>query len=226
MPKKPIQQFTAWSFSRVEMWEGCPAKAKYKHLDKMLETPSKAMEKGKADHLLAEKFSLGKIKKLPKELELFDEEFFALVKLKKHLQTEAQLGLDKNWEPCDWFDPNCWVRIVADCMYLDPKSGSLVVIDYKTGKIKEEHKEQLSLYAIGAFAEHSPRVKQCRTELWYLSKGEIVEHTFSATDVPQLKAMWEKRAAKMLKDTSFKPTPGDSCRWCPYSNAKEGPCQF
>ena len=41
--KSAPKKFTSWSFSRYMDYKGCPAKAKYKHLDKLQEPPNDAM---------------------------------------------------------------------------------------------------------------------------------------------------------------------------------------
>ena len=114
-----------------------------------------------------------------------------------------------------------------DCMYDDPKEDDLrLVIDYKTGKIRAEHEQQLDLYAIGAFATAPKNIERVRAELWYLDAGEINEKLFTRADAEKLKKSWTKRAARMLKDRTFKPNPGDACRWCPYRKDKSGHCKY
>ena len=75
----PPRQFTSWSFSRYMDWRGCPAKAKYKHLDKLAEPPNAAMERGSMIHKLAEDYTLGVLKRIPAELKAFADEFKASV---------------------------------------------------------------------------------------------------------------------------------------------------
>ena len=164
---------------------------------------------------------------MPEELQYFKEEFKSLRKIKKHLQVEQQLGLDKNWQPTEWFGADTWCRIVMDCMYDDLKLDHLrIVIDHKTGKIRAEHEQQLDLYAIGAFATAPKNITEVRAELWYLDQGEINEKIFDRADVEKLKKEWAKRAALMFKDRTFKPNPGDACRFCPYRKDKSGHCKY
>jgi len=225
MPTKPVKKFEAWSYSRLTDYEGCPLKAKLKHLEKIPEPPAPAMARGRAVHEMCEGYVLGKIKKLPEELKNFTTEFIHLKGKKKSVQTELQLGLNKQWLPCSWFGAETWCRIVVDCMY-DADEATVHVIDYKTGKVNPSHNDQMSLYAIGAFAYSPQNIKRVDTLLWYLDAGEESSGTFMRNDVSKLQKQWEKRSKKMLIDTSFKPTPGNSCRWCAYSKAKGGPCKF
>ena len=219
-----MNYFTAWSFSRLELWEECPLRAKLRHIDKVPEPPAPALVRGSAIHTLAEEYSLGKLKKLPDELKLFKLEFKNLLSLSKKLQVEQQLGLDENWQPTDWFGPKCWCRIVMDCMYDLEKVRC--VIDYKTGRVNQEkHRAQLSLYAIGAFATAPKSTTEVSTQLWYLDHGQSVCVLFKKSKLAKLKGEWERRAEPMLKDRIFNPNPGDACRWCPYAKKRGGPCK-
>lgn len=224
MPKKPMKQFFAWSYSRLHTFETCPAKARYQHLDKLPIVESEPLIRGKATHKDAELYSIGKKRKLPASLELFDEEFKELRKLKKHLAVEQQLAVDKHWQPCDWFGRQAWCRVVVDCAYvLD--GTTLVIIDHKTGKIRPEHTDQLDLYAIVGFA-HWGQVETVEAHLWYLDQGEITSKNYTRTEAEKLKKPWEKRVKPMLTAKSFKPTPSRLCSWCDFSQAKGGPCQY
>lgn len=225
-PVKKLQQFLAWSYSRLEMYEGCALRAKYKHLDKLYDPASPAMARGTIIHKLCEDYALGKLKTLPKELKCFKEEFKVLRKASKKLQVELEIGMDNKWVDAGWFGPTVWCRVKADLMY-DLACGHIRrIIDYKTGKTNPKHADQLSLYAVAAFATAPKGIKKVNTELWYLDQGELVERSYNIEEVPDLKKTWEKRVKKMLADTTFKPTPGDSCRWCAFSKARGGPCKF
>jgi hypothetical protein len=225
MPIKRLPQFTAWSYSRLQDWEACPFSAKLKHLDKIPTPAHPAMARGSEIHKTCEKYTAGEIKKLPEDLGRFGAEFDELRKGRRRLRTEMQLGLDRSWEVTEWFGRSTWCRIVVDALFeFLPERWRL--IDYKTGKVNPAHKDQLSLYAIGGFALAPKGVDAIATELWYLDQGEQVDQTFARSDVPKLKTAWEKRAKPMLADVTFKPTPGDACRWCHFAKAKGGQCKF
>lgn len=219
----PPPRFTAWSYSRLADYEACPAKAKYKHIDKLKEPDSPVLARGTAIHKEAEQYSTGLISKLPESLARFAKEFAALRKVQKLLNTESQIALTKDWKIGDWFGHEAWCRVVIDCWYLS--DGDAIVIDYKTGKVREESLEQLGLYALAMFATHSS-VDTVVASLWYLDSGDILTETFARADKSKLERQWVKRSLPLLKDQKFKPTPGNACRWCHYSKAKVGPCAF
>lgn len=222
-PKKAAQRFTAWSFSRYSTWSKCPFQAKCKFIDKLPEPPSPALDRGDKIHKLAEAFVKGPVRApVPEELETFAAEFKVL--RAKKAKTELQLAFTVNWEPCEWFAKDAWVRIVADAL-LRKTSTVLRIIDYKTGKMREESKDQLGLYAIAGFSE-DPKLKQVHGELWYLDQGEDIILPFDRKQCDDLKTEWSDKVAPMMADTCFVPRPNNNCRWCAFSKAKGGPCKF
>lgn len=228
MPKKRAVTFTAWSFSRLSDYERCELLAYFKYLDPKRPKfkPNKAMQRGTEIHTEAQHFVEGRIKKLPESLDRFEEEFLDLRKIRKHVKTEGELAVDKNWSPTDWFAPNTWLRVKMDAMYQLPKKPKhLVMIDYKTGKINPAHEAQLDLYATVGLSL-KPHIKTIDAELWYLDWGEVVAKSYTRKDLPSLKKTWVKRSKRLLTDTKFAPSPGNHCTWCDFSAAKKGPCKF
>ncbi len=54
-----IKKITSWSFSRWNVYDQCPAKAKYQFIDKLPQPPSKNLERGTLIHKQAECFIKG-----------------------------------------------------------------------------------------------------------------------------------------------------------------------
>ncbi len=152
---KKLRQFFAWSFSRFCDYRDCPAKAAYKHIDrlapyaqndaevnqlveartkgKIKELPANtdSMIKGSVVHVMAEQFNKGRLKSLPAELTTFKKEF---VELKKYTPSpEQQWAFKADWTPTSWYAKDAWLRMILDAHY--PKGdGKYKAIDYKTGK--------------------------------------------------------------------------------------------
>ena len=59
------QRITSWSFSRWNVYNTCPAQAKYKFIDKLPEPGSPAMDRGSAIHKGVEQYILGAAAKPP-----------------------------------------------------------------------------------------------------------------------------------------------------------------
>lgn len=226
---KPGDQITSWSFSRYETYTQCPAKAKYKFLLKLPDPGGPAMTRGTEIHSMADKFILGKTKKIPAELSSLTKEYVELRKLGTtgKVQVEQSWGFDSRWNPCsptDW--ANCWLRVKLDASYMVVKANTLHVEDHKTGKIKPEpHADQLGLYGVTGLIV-SPNVRAVQARLLYVDHG-VTETLVVERD--QLKPgikFWNQRVAPMLKDKRFAPRPGNYCSYCPYSKSKQGPCKF
>lgn len=219
---KPTK-ITSWSYSRYDLYNKCPAKAKYKFIDKLPEPPAPAMERGNVIHKLAEQYTKGELKKLPQELKLFEEEFKEL--RKSNPIVEQTWAFRSDWSPTVWNDwSGCAVRIKTDAACVD--DDTLYVIDHKTGKKREGYELQLSLYALGGLLTY-PDIKKVSTQLWYLDEGgDPIVKGYEVTQLPELKADWERRVQPMLNDTRFAPKPSNECRWCPFSKSKGGPCKF
>jgi hypothetical protein len=225
-PKKKVQQITAWSFSRYNCYEQCPLKAKLQFIDKIKTPSSPAMENGLKTHNLAEDYIKGKIPELPKELELFEEEFNFLKKMfaeKGRIAVEEQWAFDEHWIKCDWFDSRrCAVRIKLDCAYIE--DNVLFIDDWKTGKFKAqnaaEYKRQLDLYALGGLLTF-PDVTSVVPRLAYLDDGVFYPDgdnvvTYTHDDLPRLKQEWAGRTAPMLADVEFLPKQNRFCGWCHF----------
>lgn len=255
MPTKQVERITSWSFSRYATYEECPAKARYKFIDRRKEPGSKAMDRGGDVHLLAEHAvkgtvpalgdfkSLGeaeateairalKARKPPAHLSNFAEEF-AAVRKTRGAAAELELAFTREWDPCDWRDWNrAWLRVKIDLL-IPPAAPDYVVrvVDHKTGRVKSGgYGEQLELYAIGGMLRY-PQAKTADTRLWYLDAGVIVpeedkEATFQRRQLPKLIKVWEARVAPMLSDTVFAPRPGPYCRYCHFRKSNGGPCPY
>lgn len=225
-------RITAWSFSRFDDYDSCPYKAKCKHILRIKEKdPGPALARGGDIHDKAEGYLKGEIKKLPVELARFADLFKELrsPKMRKLLQIEKELGLDKNWNECSWFGSATWLRIKMDLMFDDPSDMELRhVMDWKTGRENpEKHKLQLSLYGIGAFITAPQNIKVVQAEMVYLDNGATLTEEYYVEDLEKAKKEWLRRSKKMLSDTTFKPTPsGWACQYCYLSKAKQGVCKF
>lgn len=227
--KKPKPQMLAWSYSRLNMYEECPQKTKFKHLDKLPEPAAgKAMQRGSKIHEECETWLRSKETAIPESMKLFAREFRTLRKI-TNLQIEQQWAFTNEWKPADWFDTtgNTWVRIVVDAAGIVNKGKKLTyrIIDFKTGKVRDKNDEQLELYGIAGF--HLQGVDAVQGELWYLDSGDIVELKYSLDEMAGIEKKWRSRANILTRDRLFAPTPSHSnCQWCAFKKAKGGPCQY
>lgn len=242
----PIKPVTAWSFSRYTDYTQCPQRFKFKHIDRMKEPGSAAMDRGTAIHTMAEQYVKGEIAKLPAELVAFKDEFAKLRKMYKAKKfpmiVEDNWAFTREWEETEWDNwAECWVRIKLDlAYYVDGKN--LKVTDYKTGKMNDfksaEYMEQLELYALAALLMSNVPDVTVWPEIMYLDHGVVYSGpvgapvSYTAADIPRLSKLWEKRVKPMFNDTRYAPTANHGCKWCYFGQKgkieKSGPglCKY
>lgn len=218
----PMKKIDAWSYSRLADWETCPLKAKLKHVDRIKEPGSAAMERGSLIHKLAEDFASGVTKVLAPELVRFKDQFMDLKKQKPIC--EEQWAFRNDWSMTGWFD-GPWLRVKTDVSFLDKKQVEGTIIDHKTGKEKDEHNDQLSLYAVSFFSR-VPTLERVSSQLWYLDHGTMRDLDFTRDQLPQLKEYWEGRVRPMMEDTRFPARPNRLCQWCFFRASNGGSCKF
>lgn len=231
------KKITAWSYSRWTTYEDCPLKAKLKFVDRLPEPGSSAMDRGSAIHALAEQHATGRMSGKPEEklkAEAFREEFekvilpgfkkeFAEAK-KGNPKAEQEWAFTANWQPTDWFGGGAWCRVKTDLVFTRKKE--LVIVDHKTGKRRDSHHTQLSLYAMAGFLMYE-EVENIRTELWYLDDGKPIKtETYERSELGDILDAWEARTTPMLNDTIFAPKPSRACSWCHFRKENGGPCKF
>ena len=217
-----MKTINTWSFSRLMDYESCPKKAWLKHAERIPDPrPSTAAERGTAIHTLAEKYLLGEIDPLPKELAKFSHEFESMRAQNKNLMLEQEWGFDKEWKPCAYRGDVTWGRVKADCVLpLTPKSG--IVIDFKTGKKfgnEIKHGEQLQMYALSSFIMQ-PEWDEITCELWYLDQDDLTSVKVTRkTALSRYLKVFDHRLKKMTEATEF-PAKANiiSCKWCPYGD--------
>ncbi len=225
------KQITAWSLSRLQTYEECPAKAKFSYIDKIPYVRGPAQIRGEAIHKIAEEFLIGKSRTLKPELKNYEAEFKLCRSAGKDpdavLEVEQQWGLTANWEPTSWFGKDTWCRVILDMsIYHDTH---LKMVDHKTGRSYPKHHEQMDLYAIAGF-HRFPEAESVSGEMWYLDQHQSevppLKIEFTRADLPRLEKSWERRAKPLLADKRFAPRPGPACRWCDYQKGKGGPCRY
>lgn len=230
--KLEAKKITSWSPSKLTCYEDCPRKAKYKYIDKLPEPSSPALERGTEIHGAAEMYVTGRTDKLHADLKNKKvKKLLSALRLAykaKKVRTELELAFTKAWKMCHWLAPDVYCRFKIDVVHFLPGNAAHV-IDWKTGKFKPdgEYDEQLSAYAVGVLS--AGLVKQATAQLVFTDVGEVVERdagTLELKDLPKAQARWDKKAKAMLSDTLFPCSPGNSCRWCPYSTNRGGACEF
>lgn len=235
----------AWSYSRVQLHETCA----YQYLEKVLrknplfdipedETPLPLLNGRKVHGGIAAYLTGGpdgtyyadQEKKTYHANDRFAakkyDKFAAIIDTIRANQplVEQQWGYDRNYRPTSWFGKDTYYRSILDAGVLWP-DNTFSNADWKTGRPKEDHVEQMETQAIAVFARY-PQVHWVETRLFYVDTGQEKHDEFLRKDLAALIAKWDKRAGAVENDTNFTARPGAHCRYCPLAKSKGGPCAF
>jgi len=229
---------SAWSHSRLSVFESCKFRAKLQCIDRIPEPdrgpPPRNLkewpnDRGARIHDEAEQFVRGQ-SPFARELEPFRTEFDKLVELFKagKVLMEDMWCFDNAWQVCGprQFD-RIWVRIKLDALvFLTPSEA--IAVDYKTGKRygnEVKHAEQMQLYALGTFLRY-PKLERVTTELWYTDLDELADLSFTRQQSLRFLKNFNKRGINMTQCRQFPPNPNaHSCKWCPYGPAGTAHCE-
>lgn len=232
---KTVNRITSWSFSRWSVYEECPAKAKYKFIDRLKEPGSAAMDRGTELHKQCEMY-LKVGGRVANEIKLIGDVLKDF--RKRGALAEADFTFTQDWKATRWDDwNNAWCRIKADVMIapvVDSPTPTAEIHDFKTGgkkKLEEndfdEYYMQLELYGLAGLLTF-PTAQAVKSSLVFIDFGKVIEnpYVFNRGDEKKLMKKWETRTKRMLTDTTFKPKPGNACRWCHFRSSNGGPCKF
>lgn len=212
-----------WSFSMWTTYNTCPSRFNYRYRQRLPDPPSPAAQRGSAAHDTAERYVRGHSMLLPTKdnylLDVFNK-FRQWPNGDRH--TELKITLTDEWTLTSPQNDDAYVTGVLDVVGYH--KGVVEIGEWKTGKPKDEHKEQRSLYALLGLRRWLPREVQVTT--YYMDNtAPPARLTVKDTAEPKLIQIWDGRAKQMLTDDTCAPRPGFYCRWCPYSRDKGGPCK-
>lgn len=213
---KPL---TSWSYSRWDLHNTCPLRFKLEVLDGRKEPQNAAMANGQKVHKIAADFlmapdwngdpppELGHAGKLAAEMRQFDNKI-----------VEQQWGYTTQWRPTGWFGDDTWFRSVIDAGVLY-EDMSAEVVDWKTGKPRGTHDDQMEIFAVSMMARFQV-VTHVTTRLSYtdVKKEEFAE--FPRADLDKLIQKWNDKVRPMFAATEYLPRPNDGCKFCPFSRSR------
>lgn len=245
MTKGRFATLTSWSYSVYTQYCKCPFSV---YLDKIQrvkieEPPNPSFIKGNRSHEIADTYIGGMGKKRPS---LTDTLFVGKERVKvtmeavkeilddfraKKARTEQEWAFTRDYTPTTWFGKDAWLRVKTDVCADSVDPPLVEIVDWKTGRQYDEHRQQRSLYAlaglqfvqIGSLAGGSKDVKLTAQHV-YTDTGIRATEAFRMKDLQPLKKQWEARIKGMMSDTVFKPKTGFHCRHCRFKKSAGGPC--
>jgi len=225
---------TSWSYSVYTQYVKCPFSVCLDKIQRIRiqEPENPFFVKGNRVHDAAavQVAGLGKIPKISAELLPIKDVLISLRKRKA--RAEQEWAFDRMWNPVDWRDWNkVWLRIKTDICADTVEPPTVDIVDWKTGKVHEEHTQQRSLYGlgglrlvqIGALAGGSKDVKLTAQHV-YVDTGQSATESFTMKNLEPLKREWLSRIKQMMSDTVYPTHTGFHCRYCKFAKSKGGPC--
>lgn len=218
--KKPF----AWSYSKLKNFEACPKRHWHVDLAKDWKEPySEELKHGDTIHkLLEQRVGYGTaLPPLHSELEQWAKR---VLDAPGTVLVEQQLAITSDFRPTAWFaseaarDAQPWFRAKIDVVKLHGPVA--LVIDWKTGKVKEDV-TQLLLNA-AAVMYHHPEVLVVRSYFFWLAEDAESEVTMHRDQLPELwSSLWPRIEALRLahETTDYPAFPNRLCaQWCPVKS--------
>ena len=231
MPKAKFARLHAWSFSTYQQYLKCPFSVCLEKIQRHpgIEEKSPALERGTLIHSAAEAFvaSTGEKPELIPELARSAKRLADFRKAKA--RTELEWAFTSSWTPTGWWDRDAWLRMKLDVLKEEKAPPLVHIVDYKSGKIHDEHRQQRSLYGLGALqmislGALSTKLATVIAEHLYTDSGQQATERYTLKDLEPLKREWLTRTEKMLTDERFPTRTGHHCSWCRFAKSKGGPC--
>lgn len=241
-----LLKFAPWAPSKADRAVQCGLAFKYKYVDKIkTEQKSTAARAGVAIHkalelMLAEKISADTA--IARTLDIYKDllhteketlyglaenlEFF-IGKVKKlnsqhkiHEQfTELKMAATPHFGSCNFFNNKGLIRGVLD-LVLVLENGYLIIVDHKSGKLKELSNfiKQLDIYAVIAYANF-PEIKGVQSALNFVSYDHVLwGPKRTAQQIQQVLQPWLETYLKDCTDNleNFPAKISKLCGWCDY----------
>lgn len=209
------------SYTKIKMYMECPAKKRYKYDERIPVERNAAAQRGVDYHASIEQAIGGSEAPLADGLDFYSGYLQRLRSL--GAQAEFQWAVSRDWTHVGWDSEDAWLIGVADVWL--PSVPTAHVQDWKTGKIYDDHHMQGEFYTIPMFTSN-PEIQQVKATFIYTDLRKERTRNYTRHELEDLKRRWKARIDRMENDTECVPTPSMSCRWCPFSKAKGGPCRF
>jgi len=227
------RQITAWSISRLLEYETCPHRTYLRHIAKAPlpeYEDTHPMIRGRRIHGEVEDYINGTTEDYPSSgKKLRPLLYHCRENFEAGLATvEAKWGFDADWDQCEWFDDNVWLRMATDCTITSNDVAE--IYDWKTGKSfgnEVKYMQQMQLYACGQFMRN-PGTNYIDVTLGFLDDGKTRVKNFErGPKINKLIARFTERGNRMIDTVDFRPKPNTmNCKYCPFGPTGTAACLY
>lgn len=211
----------AHSHSAMDTFETCPKKYFEEKIRKSVPwEESEASRYGKMVHKAFEDY-VAKGTKLPFGMEHYAKYLDKFTAAPGQKLVEQKMAINKNFESTGYFDDDVWFRGQADLIILN--SPTAIVVDYKTGKIRDSF-TQLDLMAATSFCLDSS-IEKIKALFFWTKGKKITQKDYTRNDAMDIWALFMnkvKRLEEAVRTTDFPAKPNHLCKnycgvkSCPY----------
>jgi hypothetical protein len=135
-----MTKIPAWSFSSLKTFTTCPKKFYHTKVLKDIKEPEGEQALyGKLVHEVAELY-IRDGKEIPEKFAFIKPALDSLLKIQGEKFCELKMALTEKLEPCDFFDPDCWFRGVADLLIIDREKGEARVFVPTMFEVEQQHR--------------------------------------------------------------------------------------
>jgi len=211
-----------WSYSSISTFQQCPRKYYRLRVVKDIKEPeAEHLLYGTAVHKAAEEYVRDGTP-IPEKYGFIKPQIDALMQIEGSKHCEIKMGLTKELDACDFFDPKVWWRGVADLLIINGEDAFL--IDYKTGKSAQyADTKQLELLSLAVF-RHFPKVKRIKAGLLFVVSKEFVQSEYALEGQRDSWLNWFgeiNHLESCYENDTWNPKPNFTCRkFCPVKDCE------
>jgi hypothetical protein len=203
----------SWSYSKLKNFETCPKR--YYHYDVVEDIG----EPESAELLFGNQMHAAYAKRCANNTPLPPTFASAEGIISKLLAAPGKKYVEQKWaitstfQHTQWRSQDAWYRGVADFGKHNTDTATMVVVDWKSGKVKDDL-TQLQLMAATVFI-HFPTVQRVKAILAFTQYDHVEPATFTRSDQKEIWSEILPRVKELRKahdEQSFPPKPSFLCR--------------
>lgn len=206
------------SFSAIQSYETCPFKYYHERVSKKYEQPKgEAAIWGDEVHKKLET-SIHTGERLPVSMAKYQPVIDIVAQSPGDKLPEVKLAVTQDFEACDFFSPDAWLRGICDLLVLNGHRAG--AFDWKTGKKKKES-SQLDIMACLTMAAY-PEVEYVITSFVWLQEPNptrVEPKIVDRGEMPELISGFSDRIANInysYEHDVWPMRPSGLCKqWCP-----------